>query len=241
VNELESYFRANTGRLIHKWEHYFEIYDRHFARFRGREVNVLEIGVYQGGSLQMWKHYFGPKARIFGMDINPACSTLAEERIKIYIGDQSDRSFLRTTAQDIGRIDVLIDDGGHEMNQLTTTFEELFPRVDANGVYLAEDLHTCYWPAYGGGFLKPASFIEYSKRLIDQLNAWHAQKKSALHVDDFTRSAHSMHYYDSILAIEKRPISEPSHSQTGEAQLPAFTPPQRKRTGSWFRRMGWGG
>jgi hypothetical protein len=68
-----SYFEKNTGRLIHKWHHYFEIYDRHFARYRGRSPRVLEIGVSQGGSLQMWRDYFGPGTRLFGVDINPAC------------------------------------------------------------------------------------------------------------------------------------------------------------------------
>ena len=73
MNELEKYFFSNTGNLIHKWRHYFEIYDRHFSRYRGSDVHVLEIGAYQGGSLQMWKHYFGPSAQIYGVDINPEC------------------------------------------------------------------------------------------------------------------------------------------------------------------------
>ena len=30
-NPLEAYFRANQGRLIHKWSHYFDIYDRHLS------------------------------------------------------------------------------------------------------------------------------------------------------------------------------------------------------------------
>jgi len=72
MSDLQKYFRTNRKRLITKWDHYFEIYDRHFKRYRDREVTVLEIGVSHGGSLQMWKHYFGSRARIFGIDINPA-------------------------------------------------------------------------------------------------------------------------------------------------------------------------
>ncbi|MBK6542804.1 MAG: hypothetical protein IPG10_16290 [Flavobacteriales bacterium] len=71
MNDLERYFHSNQGRLIHKWMHFFDVYDRHFARYRGKEVVILEIGVFQGGSLQMWKNYFGDKARIYGIDINP--------------------------------------------------------------------------------------------------------------------------------------------------------------------------
>ncbi|HMH33204.1 MAG TPA: hypothetical protein VK543_09260, partial [Puia sp.] len=73
MNDLEKYFNSNTKRRIFKWHHYFEIYDRHFSRFRNKEINILEIGVLHGGSLQMWKEYFGPKAKIYGIDINPEC------------------------------------------------------------------------------------------------------------------------------------------------------------------------
>ena len=226
MNDLERYFRANTGNLIHKWHHFFEIYDRHFARFRGQAVNMLEIGVFQGGSLQMWKDYFGPRAQIYGIDINPACKTLEEGRIKIFIGDQEDRAFLRSVADAMPRIDIVLDDGGHMMGQLRTSFEELYPRVDANGVYMAEDLHTCYWPEFGGGYRARESFIEYSKGLIDQLHAWHSRQPSRLEPDTFTRTTHSLHYYDSVLAIEKRRTEPPMHSKTGTRALPDYTPPR---------------
>jgi ubiquinone/menaquinone biosynthesis C-methylase UbiE len=230
MNDLERYFYDNPGRVIHKWKHYFEIYERHFARYRGRPVNVVEIGVYKGGSLQMWKQYFGPQARIFGIDVNPECAAFAEERIEILIGSQEDRTFLRSLADRIPLIDILIDDGGHTMTQQITTFEEVFPRVAPDGVYLCEDLHTSYWQEYGGGYRSPNTFIEYSKNFIDYIHAWHAkepmpprhrwyQRSSPqlpkLSVSDFTRSAHSLHYYDSVLVIEKRPMQPPSDTMTG--------------------------
>jgi len=117
MNDLEKYFTENIGRLIHKWKHYFEIYDRHFSRFRGTDVHVVEFGVSQGGSLQMWKEYFGLNCKIFGVDINPDCKALEEDQIEIYIGDQEDRNFLKSLAKTVPRIDILIDDGGHTMRQ----------------------------------------------------------------------------------------------------------------------------
>lgn len=102
-NPLRDYFEANRGRLIHKWIHYFDIYHRHFASYRGRPITLVEFGVFHGGSLQMWKQYFGPQARIVGVDINPDCASLAEEQVEIRIGDQSDREFLRSLAADVGR------------------------------------------------------------------------------------------------------------------------------------------
>jgi len=223
-NDLEKYFTENTGRLMHKWKHYFEIYDRHFSRFRGTDVHIVEIGVYQGGSLQMWKQYFGPNAKIFGIDINPHRKKLEEEQIKIFIGDQEDRVFLKSLIKKIPRIDILIDDGGHTMKQQIRTFEELFTHISKNGVYLCEDLHTSYWPKFFGGYKKCGTFIEYSKNFIDYINAWHSVQASRLSVTGFTKSVHSLHYYDSVLVIEKRPIEKPFHLKTGTPEIPDFHP-----------------
>lgn len=219
MNDLETYFRANTGRQIHKWTHYFEIYDRHFARFRDQPVNVLEFGVSQGGSLQMWKHYFGESARIFGVDINPECKRFEEPRVEVHIGDQGDRAFLRSLMQRLPQIDVLIDDGGHTMKQQIRTFEECFPALHPNGVYLCEDVHTSYWRKLGGGYRRRGSYIEYTKGLIDGLNAWHSEEPKRFAVGDFTRSAWSMHYYDSIVVIERRAMQPPKHEKTGTPNL----------------------
>jgi cephalosporin hydroxylase len=178
MNDLEKYFKENKKRRIFKWNHYFEIYDRHFSRFRNKEIVILEIGILHGGSLQMWKEYFGPKAKIYGIDINPKCKEFEEENIKIFIGSQSDRNFLREVQKQIPAIDILIDDGGHEMEQQIVTFEELFDHVAENGVYLCEDLHTSYLPDFGGGYKKKESFIEYSKNFIDAIMPFIAKMKT---------------------------------------------------------------
>ena len=233
MNDLEKYFNQNEGRLIHKWQHYFEIYDRHFCAFRGKEINVLEIGVSHGGSLQMWKDYFGPKARIFGVDVNPECKNFEEENVEIFIGSQSDRGFLGELRDKVPPIDILIDDGGHTMTQQIVTFEELFDHIKPTGVYLCEDLHTSYWQKFGGGHERRGTFVEYSKNLIDKINAFHSEQKS-LSVDAFTRSVNSVHYYDSIIVVEKRPRQSPSHSQRGEPALAAIP---TEKTGEFMSRV----
>jgi len=215
VNALEAYFEANEARLIHKWMHYFDIYDRHFAPFRGRPVNVLEFGVSHGGSLQMWKHYFGRSAHITGVDINPACARFIEDQIDVEIGDQEDRAFLRKLGDKLGHIDVLIEDGGHTATQQIATFEELWPRISNGGVFLMEDLHTSYWENYGGGYKRPGTFIEYAKDLIDQQHAWHSREKDAFDVDEYTRTIRGMHIYDSIIVFDKAEIKRPTHRKTG--------------------------
>lgn len=236
MNDLEQYFTKNTGRVITKWNHYFEIYDKHFSRFRGAEVHVVEFGVSHGGSLQMWKKYFGPNAKIYGIDINPHCKQLEEEQVEIFIGDQEDRDFLKSLAERIPRIDILIDDGGHSMKMQINTYEELFPYIDKNGIYLCEDLHTSYRPEFVGGYKKRGTFIEYSKNFIDYINAWHSVQKSRLNVTDFTKSVHSLHYYDSILVIEKRPTDKPFDRKTGTQIIPDLERPILKRLKGRLKR-----
>jgi hypothetical protein len=203
-NPLWKYFIHNEGHIIHKWHHYFDIYHNHFSRFRNQPVTILEIGVYKGGSLQMWKNYFGSQAKIYGLDIDPKCKNLEEDQIKIFIGDQANRDFLKELSGEIGTIDILIDDGGHTMVQQINTFNELYSAVSETGVYLVEDLHTSYWEDYGGGYEKPGSFIEYAKGFIDSINAWHS-RDSELTPGNLTKSATGIHFYDSVLVIEKYP------------------------------------
>ncbi|WP_078394697.1 class I SAM-dependent methyltransferase [Shouchella patagoniensis] len=214
MGKLEDYFESNNGRLIHKWMHYFDIYERHFERFVGQEVNILEIGVSHGGSLQMWKDYFGEKANIVGIDIDPRCKSFEEEQVNIIIGDQGDREFWGEIKSSLPTFDIIIDDGGHHMHQLKISYEEMFPALSPNGVYLLEDLHTSYEWEYGGGYNEPNSFIEYSKKLIDNLHAWYSRDPQ-LEVNPFTTSTWSMSYYDSVLVIEKRPKTQPHHRMTG--------------------------
>ncbi len=225
MNDLEKYFREKNKRLIHKWSHYFDIYERHFSRFRNKEIVVLEIGISQGGSLQMWKDYFGPRARIYGIDIDPRCKDLEEENINIFIGSQSDRDFLRQVKKQIPQIDILIDDGGHTMRQQIVTFEEMFDAVNESGVYLCEDTHTSYWLEYGGGYKRHGTFIEYTKNFIDYINAYHSEQK-LFKPNSFTHSVDSVHYYDSIVVIEKRKRDKPLNEMAGTISFPRHLPPE---------------
>lgn len=215
MNPLWKYFINNKDRLIYKWHDYFDIYHRHFQRYVGKPVTVMEIGVWHGGSLQMWKHYFGRKARIIGVDNNPKCKQLEEKQIEIIIGDQSDREFLNRLRDQVGRVDIIIDDGSHHSSHQIATFQELYTSVNDDGIYLVEDLHTSYWPEYEGGFQKEGTFIEFSKMLIDSLHAWHIANTRP---DAITISVDGLHFYDSMLVIEKRKKSgKSSVSMTGHA------------------------
>ena len=132
---------------------------------------------------------------------------------------------MRKVRDEIPPVDILIDDGGHTMRQQIITYQELFGHIKETGVYLNEDLHTSYWLNYGGGHKRNGTFIEYTKNFIDQLNAYHSEQNS-LKVSEFTRSVDSVHYYDSIVVIEKRKVTAPYSEKTG---TPSFFDPGNKQ------------
>lgn len=172
----------------------------------------------------MWKHYFGDNVQIYAIDIDPNCKQFEDESTSILIGSQSDREFLQHVKKTIPKVDILIDDGGHRMDEQIITFEELYDHVKENGVYLCEDMHTSYWEEYGGGYKKKNSFVEYTKNLIDQLNAWHSETDE-WGPDNLSRSAHSFHFYDSVFVIEKRKMERPWEEMRGSKPLPNYLTP----------------
>lgn len=219
MSQFQDYFNNNTDNCIHKWIHYFDIYDFWFNKYKNKPIVILEIGVYQGGSLNMWRDYFGQEAQIFAIDINPLCKQFESKNTKIFIGSQEDKEFLAYVKTQVPKFDILIDDGGHTMNQQIVSFEEMYDHIKDDGLYLCEDLHTSYWKNYGGGYKKSNSFIEYSKNFIDSINAWHSTD-SRLKLNSFTKSTYSLHYYDSILVIQKRLMSPPIVEMKGEIIIP---------------------
>jgi Methyltransferase domain len=155
---LEKYFDAHVeGPGLWKWRHYFDVYERHLAKFIGRDVHVVEVGIYSGGSLPMWRDYFGEKCRIYGVDIEPACRAYAGKQVDVFIGDQGDPAFWSTFREAVPTVDILIDDGGHVPYQQIATLEAMLPHMRPGGVYLCEDIGDAANPfhAYLDGLCRP--------------------------------------------------------------------------------------
>jgi hypothetical protein len=210
---LHQYYLSNTGKFIDKWFHYFDIYDRHFARFRNKSPVMLEIGVLGGGSLAMWKAYFGEGCRIIGVDINPACKAHEADGIEVFTGSQDDPALIEAIFARYPRIDIALDDGSHLMRHMRASFELIYERLDAHGIYMVEDTHTCYWPAYQGGLREPGSFMEFVKGKLDELNALYTG--GALTPSDFTKSTGCVSCYDSIVVFERKPQGIRTSAITG--------------------------
>jgi len=214
--ELERLVAMHSGHLMNKWKHYFEIYERHFGRFRERDITLLEIGVSDGGSLEIWRKYFGPNARIFGLDIDPDCKRFEVPGTRVLIGNQGDAGFLERLAAEIGPIDILIDDGSHDFNHQLTTFRALFRHIREDGLYVCEDLCSSYWPKeFNGGVRKPGTYVEFLKELIDELNAWFWREGVEQEENAFAKCVHGMHFYPTLLVIEKRPMEKPLITPVG--------------------------
>ena len=220
MQTLREIYNEHNGFLLNKWEHYIDIYDSFFSKYRNKEIVLLEIGVAHGGSLQMWRKYFGEKAMLIGVDINPECKQFETGNTKIFIGSQQDEMFLSELINKIPKVDILLDDGGHTMMQQITTFKMLYNHIKEDGLYVCEDLHTSYWGEYGGGYKRNSSFIEFAKGFVDNINGWHARKSDKKKMFNFiTETAYGLHFYDSMVFLEKRKRPQPKNTFVGNEQI----------------------
>ena len=188
-------FLASPHRTV-KHTTYFPVYDRLFSRFRGQPITFLEIGVLGGGSLFMWRDYFGPQARIIGVELNPAAAKWREHGFEIFIGSQSDPEFWAEVMAEVGEVDIVLDDGGHRFQQQIITYESLLPFVRDGGMLVVEDTHTSYIRNFGGP--SPTSFVSYAKDIVNGLH----HRSSVVHLEPPETEVWSVRFFDSIVAFE---------------------------------------
>jgi hypothetical protein len=224
MNDLFSFYTQHRNtRVMHKWEHYFDIYERFLSPIRRTNPVVLEIGVQLGGSIEMWRDYFGPTTHIFGIDNNPDAKQHEDIATKIFIGDQQDRNFLRSVIQEIGRPDVVIDDGGHRANQQITAFEELYPALSDDGVYIVEDTHSSLWGGVFNDRQDQQTFLTFSLNRCAQLMEWTGKRENfnvlgtdqsqtlANSVSEFCRCTKAITFFDSMIVYEREQRRVPHH------------------------------
>ena len=131
-----------------KHEKYFDVYEENFSKYKGKKITFVEVGIFNGGSLKIWKEYFGPDAKIIGIDINPECKKFEEDGIEIHIGNQSDPKFWDKFFSLVGNVDVILDDGGHtNLDQIITT-TKCVNNINDKGILMVEDTHTSYIEFY---------------------------------------------------------------------------------------------
>ena len=186
-----------------KFKNYFPIYEKLFSKFRGKKITFVEIGVLSGGSLFMWKDYFGKDARIIGVELNPEAKKFEKEGFEIYIGNQSDENFWKDFFDKVGEVDIILDDGGHTNFQQIVTCCSCIPSIKENGMMVVEDVFHSYGLSYGAkGFFNPSkySFINFCKKSIDDINfRFPESKKFRFSLNEYIYSAE---FFESIVAFK---------------------------------------
>lgn len=214
--DIEKLFWDADGPVVHKWHHYLSLYERYFGPFRGKPVRMLEIGVFKGGSLDMWREWFGPELVLFGIDIDPGCAQFDGKSGQVRIGSQDDPEFLREVVAEMGGVDLILDDGSHRSPHIRASFDVLFPLLSEGGLYMIEDMHADFWTDYAGGYAHPGAFMTQVKQMLDDMHHWyhgHGQKVTA--AKDHLAG---VHVHDSIVVLEKSRIAPPRHSMRGSTE-----------------------
>ncbi len=213
-NELFDIFSADTN--VHKWHHYFDIYTKHFEAYRHRPIRMLEIGVFRGGSLRMWKEYFHPDSTIVGIDIDKTCKEheIADRKVFVRIGSQADPEFLLAVTEEFGPFDIILDDGSHKTHHQNISFGALFrDALTDGGCYMVEDVHTNYWLKHVDS---EDTFIDLAKQMVDMLHEPYFDRKETnfrldhpeaveqMELSYLAANIASVAFYDSIVVIDKK-------------------------------------
>jgi O-antigen biosynthesis protein len=172
---LRDLYGSHDGKVSDKWSLYLDVYDRIFSEFRAKPIRLLEIGIQNGGSLEIWRQYFPQAEIILGCDINPNCNKLKfdDEKIAVIVGDANTQEVEKELLFRSTKFDIIIDDGSHNSSDIIKSFARYFPHLDDGGVYIAEDLHCSYRRRFGGGLYDPLSTMSFFKRLLDVVNREH--------------------------------------------------------------------
>lgn len=192
---LREYFISKEGKGIWKWEHYLDIYEQYFKKYVGKPVNILEIGVLAGGSLEMWRDYFGPQCQVYGIDNNPECKKHESERIQVIIGDQGEHTFWDEVKKTVPRLDIIIDDGSHRESDQVISLLELLSHMAPGGLYICEDTHS-----ENNGFV--AHTFGITRHLNEMAELINEVDNNSVVMTALQKSVKAVHYYPFMVIIE---------------------------------------
>lgn len=193
---LSTIIELHRGNALDKWKSYVTAYEQLFQAYRDESISLLEIGVQNGGSLEIWRKYFANAKRIVGCDINPKCADLVfdDEAIRFVIGDANANDVENRILNESERFDIVIDDGSHTSSDIVRSFAKYFPHVKDGGIFVIEDLHCSYWLDFEGGLFNPTSSMSFLRMLSDIVNFEHwgtVQSRRAL-LNQFEKTYHTV-------------------------------------------------
>lgn len=200
---LENIFLSHTGKVSDKWDIYIKEYSQIFYPYRDKPVGILEIGIQNGGSLEIWDRYFKNYNYILGVDINNACKALQFEtnKISIIVADINTQETEYLILEKFNSFEIIIDDGSHTSGDIIKSFCRYFKHLSDGGIYIIEDMHCSYRKNFGGGVNEGYSAISFLKLLIDAINYehWESTEPRGQILDSF-----ATHYN---ITIDEEPIT----------------------------------
>lgn len=218
--KLHDFYANHSGKVSAKLYSYLRLYEEVLKPYRDEPINILEFGVQNGGSLEIWSKYFGNAKNIVGCDINPDCSQLkfVDSRIHIINENVNSSRGYDEVLKNCSSIDILIDDASHLSGDIIKSFMSYFPHISDGGIYIVEDLCCSYWREYDGGLFNKLSSISFFKQIVDIVNYqyWgHSiaeahffkkfQKEYGIDVsEDFFKDVYSVEFYNSLCVIRKQ-------------------------------------
>lgn len=219
-NKLEELFLNHKGKVSDKWSLYTKVWDNIFSPLKEKEINILEIGIQNGGSLEIWAKYFLNAKNIIGCDNEKLCRFLnfSDPRISIVLGNINEITTQEKILKIAPKLDIIIDDGSHKSDDVIRTFARYFNVLNYNGLYVIEDLHTSYWKNYGGGLSYPYSAMSFLKRLADIINHehWENSQQRLDYISPYVEKykfdvnkldlaeLHSINFLNSLCIIQKQ-------------------------------------
>ncbi len=188
----------NQKLISSKHKNYFLTYEKLFQNYRDKEITFVEIGAKNGGSLMMWREYFSKNSRVIGIDINEKALELKKYGIEIFIGDQASEVFWNNFFKSVGKVDIVLDDGGHTNAQQIITSACCVPNIKDNGLLVIEDTFTSYMNKFSNP--NKYSFVSYAKKKIDDIN--YRYPDIGLLKNSLNKYIYSIEFFESIVCFK---------------------------------------
>jgi len=223
MNLFKDLYKSHLGKVSDKWTIYLNEYEEKLKSYQKLPINFFEIGVLNGGSLEIFSKYFSNAELILGCDIDQKCKKLnfSESNIKLIWGDVNNEEIKNEITKN-SKFDVILDDGSHNSDDIVKTFCNYFNHLKDEGLYIIEDLHCSYWREHKGGLFFPTSSISFFKKLVDILNYehWGIKRKKEWFLRGFSENygvnienleldrIHSIEFVNSLCFIKKKTSKE---------------------------------
>ncbi len=246
MKTLKDLYENHSGKVSHKWTSYLDVYEDRLNKYRQLPIKFFEIGIMNGGSLEIFSKYFSNAELILGCDIDPKIKELrykSEDGNILVVNGDANQEETKEKIIKHAKFDIIIDDGSHQSDDIIKSFCNYFKHLNFGGVYIIEDLHCSYQREHKGGLFFPISSINFLKKLVDIINHehWGVEKKKEWLLRGFVENykinidsielekINSIEFVNSLCFIKKKPSIENKVGKNIVVGESAIVVPDRKK------------